>query len=146
MKSRVLSYLLIASASLSLTGCFWGQTHITASEYSSKPYEIYKDGEHICTMQSDNDCTISKHGASTSAGILEAYQDGQKVGTIRIKRQVTFSSLLWIPLTYGLSYWLYRAYPSNVEIPVYPLYKTNNNGNAGSSWDDPLPTEKSVWD
>jgi hypothetical protein len=148
MKTRVLSILLLAFLSLSLTGCFSGRTSVIASQYASKPYDIYLNGNLVCRMGSDDDCTFQTRG-TRAGGILEAYLDGQRVGSIEVHRSFSLLSLLWAYPTLSLSLWLYRAYPNEIEIPIdsYVLNSGyNNRSNSGeaaiSVWDRPYKTTK----
>lgn len=146
MKTKVLSILLLASLSLSLTGCFAGRTSIVASQYTSTPYDIYFNGNLLCKMSDESDCTIQTRGISNS-GILEAYLDGQRVGAVAIHRSISLASILWMPLTYGLSIFVYKAYPDEIEIPIDSyVMRSNFNSDTGkptSVWDRPYnPTKK----
>ena len=78
MKTKILSILLLAAVSVNLTGCFAGRSSIVASQYGSKPYDIYLNGNPICRLGSDEDCTVQTRG-TRAGGQLEAYMDGQRV-------------------------------------------------------------------
>jgi hypothetical protein len=148
MKTKILSILLLAAVSVNLTGCFAGRSSIVASQYGSKPYDIYLNGNPICRLGSDEDCTVQTRG-TRAGGQLEAYMDGQRVGSVNIHREVTFMSILFMPVTYCLSFWLYKAYPDEIEIPIdsYVLRTGNNNSgfsNGGSVWDRPYTSSKKV--
>lgn len=141
MNTKVLSILLLALLSLSLTGCFAGRTSVMATQYASKPYDIYLNGNYICKMGDDSDCTIQTRGTS-DGGVLEAYLDGQRVGAVAIHRSISFASILWMPLTYGLSLFVYKAYPDDIEIPI-DIYALRSEHNSKSSFDE---SSVSVWD
>ena len=140
MKTKVLAILLLASLSLSLTGCFAGRSSIVASQYASTPYDIYFNGNLLCKMGDDYDCSLQTRGTS-NGGILEAYLDGRRVGAVAIHRSISLASILWMPLTYGLSIFTYKAYPSEIEIPIdtYVMRSdfNNDNGKPTSVWDRP---------
>jgi hypothetical protein len=139
MIRKVTSILLIASVSFCMTGCFSGRTSLTASHYASKPYDIYLNGYHVCKMGSDDDCSFQTRG-TRAGGILEAQLDGQVVGSTNIHREITMLSILFTPVTYAMSIWLYRAYPDEIEIPIDPyIIKDIDNGskNTVSVWDRP---------
>lgn len=112
-----------------------GRTTVRASHYSSKPYEIYLNGRQVCEMSSDDDCTFQTRG-TRAGGELEAYLDGQKVGSIEIRRTISPLSILLAPFTDCLSLWLYRAYPDDIEIPI-ETYMNEVNGSTTSVWDMP---------
>lgn len=145
MKTKVLSILLLASLSFSLTGCFSGRTSIVASQYASTPYDIYFNGNLLCKMSDNYDCSIATRGISNS-GILEAYLDGQRVGVVAIHRSISLASILWMPLTYGLSIFVYKAYPDEIEIPIDNyVMRSNYNSDTGkpkSVWDRPFDSSK----
>ena len=93
-------------------------------------------------MSSDDDCSFQTRG-TRAGGILEAYLDGQRVGSIEIHRHFSFLSLLWGYPTFTLSFWLYKAYPDEIEIPIdsYVLrsgYNSDSNEQAVSVWDRPF--------
>ncbi|SHK70350.1 hypothetical protein [Fibrobacter sp. UWB12] len=145
MKTRVLPILLLTSMSLNLTGCFSGRTNIVATQYASRPYDIYLNGYLVCKMGNDDDCSFQTRG-TRAGGILEAYLDGQRVGSIEVHRSMSFATLLWALPTYTLSLWLYQAYPDEIEIPIdtYVLrqdYKGNSTESV-SVWDRPYNTTK----
>ena len=148
MKARIVSILLLAAVSVNLTGCFAGRTKVIASQYASRPYDIYLDGKPVCRMGDDEDCTFQTRG-TRAGGQLEAFLDGQRVGSIEVHRSMSFMSILFAPFTYTLSLWLYQAYPDEIEIPIdnYMMrYSTNNNNeNSGISvWDRPYKVTKKV--
>lgn len=147
MNTKVISTLLLATVSLSLTGCFAGRTSVTASQYASRPYDIYLNGQPVCRMGSDEDCSFQTRG-TRAGGMLEAYLDGQRVGAVEVHRSISAASILWIPLTYGMSLFLYKAYPDDIEIPIdtyvtRPSY-SNNNEQGGSVWDRPYSSSNKV--
>ena len=140
--AKIIPILLMASATLMMTGCFTGQSSIVASSYSGAPYEIYANGKHICTMNSDNSCSIKTRGASDPI-YFEAFKDGNLVGSIRASRHVTPASILWVPFTYATSFWLYRAFPDELEIPIDKQALRNNSPDDGISvWDKPYNSKK----
>ena len=140
--AKIIPILLMASASLMMTGCFTGQSSISASNYSGAPYEIYANGKHICTMRSGNDCSIGTRGSSDPI-YIEAFKDGTVVGSIRISRHVTPASILWVPFTYASSFWLYRAFPDDIEIPIdRNALKANSPDDGISVWDKPYHPKK----
>lgn len=153
MIRKLAIFFLIASASLNLTGCFSGRTSVVASQYSSKPYDIYLNGRQVCRMGGDEECTFQTRG-TRAGGLLEAYLDGQRVGSINIHRTVSFATILWAIPTYGAALFLYKAYPDEIEIPIdtYVLRNGNNNYGyskqrenneySGSVWDRPFTTKK----
>ncbi|SIO01764.1 hypothetical protein SAMN05720758_1032 [Fibrobacter sp. UWB11] len=131
--------------SLNLTGCFSGRTNVVATQYASRPYDIYLNGNLVCKMGNDDDCSFQTRG-TRAGGILEAYLDGQRVGSIEVHRSMSFATLLWALPTYTLSLWLYQAYPDEIEIPIdtYVLrqdYKGNSTESV-SVWDRPYNTTK----
>jgi hypothetical protein len=139
MKTKVLPTLLLATLSLGMTGCFSGRTSVVASHYASKPYDIYLNGYFVCKMGGDYDCSFQTRG-TTAGGILEAYLDDQRVGSIEVHRSMSFLSLLWAIPTYTLSLWLYQAYPDEIEIPIDTYVKRPSNSSETSE------TSVSVWD
>lgn len=146
MMRKILTLSLIASVSLSMTGCFAGRSSVVASQYASKPYDIYLNGRQVCKMASDDDCSFQTRG-TRAGGHLEAYLDGQRVGSINIHRSISFASILWAPFTYLSSIWLYQAYPDEIEIPIdtYLLRGGSNSSdfdNGGSVWDRPVNIQK----
>ena len=150
MKTKVFQILTIATLSLGLTGCFSGRTSVVATQYASRPYDLYLNGNLVCKLGSDDDCTFQTRG-TTAGGQLEAYLDGQSVGAIEVHRGISFASILWIPLTYGMSLFLYKAYPDEIEIPIdsYVLrsgYRSDNGDSfgSGSVWDRPYSSTKKV--
>jgi len=140
--AKIIHTLLLASATLTLSGCFTGQTSITASQYTSKPYQIYINGKQYCQMSSGNDCTIQTRGTYNEI-YIEAFLDGEKVGDLRTSRHVTLASILWMPFTYWSSYWLYRAFPEDIEIQINDraLRETLPEGQV-SVWDRPFNSKK----
>ena len=145
MNTKFLSFLLLATASISLTGCFSGRTSVTASHYDSRPYDIYLNGRQICRMSSDDDCSFQTRG-TRAGGQLEAYLDGQRVGSIEVHRSISIATLLWAIPTYTAALWLYQAYPDEIEIPIdtYLIRNNNNssNGETTSVWDRPYNSTK----
>ena len=146
MMRKILTLSLIASVSLSMTGCFAGRSSVVASQYASKPYDIYLNGRQVCKMASDDDCSFQTRG-TRAGGHLEAYLDGQRVGSINIHRSISFASILWAPFTYLSSIWLYQAYPDEIEIRIdtYLLRGGSNSSdfdNGGSVWDRPVNIQK----
>ena len=146
MKSKVISLLLLAAVSVNLTGCFAGRTSVVASQYASTPYDIYLNGKQVCKMGNDDDCSFQTRG-TRAGGMLEAYLNGQRVGSTNIHREITMASILFAPFTYCLSIWLYKAYPDEIEIPIdtYLLRNGGNNegfDNGGSVWDRPYNLPK----
>lgn len=145
MIRKTVSILLIASVSLSLTGCFSGRTSVTASRYATRPYDIYLNGKHICEMSSEDDCSFQTRG-TRAGGLLEAQLDGRVIGSTNIHREITMLSILFSPVTFLTSIWLYRAYPDEIEIPIDPyILRDCDNGNKEtvSVWDLPYSAKNS---
>lgn len=142
MKTKILPTLFLATLSLGLTGCFSGRTSVVATQYASEPYDLYLNGNLVCKLGSDDDCSFQTRG-TRAGGVLEAYLNGHRVGSIQIHRTMSFASLLWAVPTYTLSLWLYQAYPDEIEIPIdsYVMKATYEDGNSGESavsvWDRP---------
>ena len=145
MIRKTASILLIASVSLSLTGCFAGRSSVTASRYATRPYDVYLNGNHVCKLGADDDCSFQTRG-TRAGGVLEAQLDGRVVGSTNIHREITMLSILFSPVTYFTSIWLYRAYPDEIEIPIDPyLMRDSDNGNKEtvSVWDLPYSAKSS---
>ena len=70
-------------------------------------------------MSSEDDCSFQTRG-TRAGGLLEAQLDGRVVGSTNIHREITMLSILFSPVTYLTSIWLYRAYPDEIEIPIDP--------------------------
>ncbi len=116
---------------------------------------MYADDEYLCNT--GRDCYIQTRGGSNPK-LLKAVDDGEVVGMHHIERSITMASILWAPFTYYTSLFVYKAYPDNIEISIYPSmveryssghgekgapFKTDNSdrGNSGGSvWEKPLLT------
>ena len=95
---RISRIVLVALATATLFGCYFGRTAVRASDGGS--YDIYADGRYICST--DEECSVTTRGAMGKT-LFEAQKGETVVGQDIVSREVTFASVVWMPFTYFLS-------------------------------------------